>query len=99
MFGMIAKLTASPGKREQFIEVLTASASKMPGCFSYIVARDSADENVLWVTEVWDSAASHKASLSLPAVQAAVSQAKALVAAFERVALTSPVQDLGLGFP
>jgi hypothetical protein len=38
----------------------------MPGCLSCIVAKDSADENVIWVTEVWDSIASHDALLSLP---------------------------------
>jgi quinol monooxygenase YgiN len=41
----------------------------MPGCFGYVVAKDSVDENVIWVTEVWDSVASHDASLLLPAVK------------------------------
>jgi quinol monooxygenase YgiN len=40
--------------------------SRHAGCFSYIVAKDSADENVIWVTEAWESVTSHDASLSLP---------------------------------
>jgi len=40
------------------------SAADMPGCLSYVVAKDSADENVVWVTEVWDSAASHEVNAS-----------------------------------
>ena len=90
MYGMIAKITAMAGKREDLIEVLTKSTSHMPGCFSYIVAKDSRDANVVWV--------SHEASFSLPEVKSAISQAKSLVAAFERVAITSPVQEMGLGF-
>jgi quinol monooxygenase YgiN len=98
VYGMIAKITAVAGKRDEFVEVLTKSTSRMPGCLSYIVAEDSRDANVVWVTEVWDNAASHEASFTLPEVQSAISQAKSLVAAFERVAITIPVREMGLGF-
>lgn len=91
MWGMIAKITLQPGKRDEMIEVLKGSAASMPGCLSYIVAKDTADENTIWVTEVWDSLASHDASLALPAVKAAIPRGKTLVAGFERVAVTSPV--------
>jgi quinol monooxygenase YgiN len=96
---MIAKITAVSGKRDEFIEVLTKRTYKMPGCFSYVVAKDSFDANVIWVTEAWDSAASHESSLSLPEVKTAIARARELVAAFERIAVTSPVQDMGAGFP
>ena len=98
MYGMIAKITAMAGKRDEFIEVLTKSTSQMPGCFSYIVAKDSRDVNVVWVTEVWDNSASHEASFSLAEVKSAIAQAKSLVAAFERVAITTPIREMGLGF-
>ena len=68
----------------------------MPGCYSYVVAKDSTDENVLWVTEVWDSMASHDASLLLPAVKNAIPQGKALVTGFEKIAVTNPVWGAGL---
>jgi quinol monooxygenase YgiN len=55
MYGLIVKLTTAPGKREEMIRILRQSAVDMPGCFSYVVAKDSAEEDVLWVTEVWDS--------------------------------------------
>lgn len=64
MYGLIAKITTVAGKREEFIDALTKSADKMTGCFSYVVAKDSADESTVWVTEVWNSAASHDASRS-----------------------------------
>jgi quinol monooxygenase YgiN len=49
------------------------------------------------VTEIWDSEASHDASLTLPAVKNSVAQAKPLIAGFEKVAVTNPVG--GVGFP
>lgn len=53
MWGMIAKITVHPGKRDEMVEILRSSAQGMPGCLSYVVSKDSSHENVLWVTEVW----------------------------------------------
>jgi len=97
MYGLIAKLTAVSGLRDALIKILEEGTRNMPGCRSYIVAKDAAEVNVVWVTEIWDSETSHQASLSLPAVKDTVAQAKPLVAGFERVAVTSPVG--GVGFP
>jgi len=96
MYGLIAKLTASPGSRDELTAILEKGTRKMPGCFSYILAKDAADENILWVTEIWDSAASHDASLTLPSVKDAIAQGKPLIAGFERVAVTNPVAGVGL---
>jgi len=95
MYGLIARLTIVPGKRDEMIRLLRESAADMPGCFSYVVAKDAVDENVLWVTEIWDSQASHDASLLLPSVKNAIPQAKGLIAGFERVAVTTPVWGVG----
>jgi quinol monooxygenase YgiN len=96
MWGLIAKITLLPGKRDEMIEILRESAADMPGCLSYVVAKDAAEENTIWVTEVWDSMASHDASLSLPAVKNALPRGKAIVSNFERIAVTSPVWGAGL---
>ena len=96
MYGLIVKMTAATGKRDELIAVLRESAAGMPGCLSYIVASDPANENTIWVTEAWDSMASHDASLLLPAVQNAIPRAKAMVATFERIATTTPVWGVGL---
>jgi quinol monooxygenase YgiN len=96
MYGLIAKMTVMSGKREEMIQILKESAAAMPGCLSYVVAKDSADENALWVTEVWDSAASHDASLSLPAVKNAIPRGKVIVSNFEKIAVTNPVWGVGL---
>ncbi|HLY41890.1 MAG TPA: putative quinol monooxygenase [Terracidiphilus sp.] len=88
---MIAKITVAAGKRDEMIALLQESADGMPGCLSYIVARDAANENVLWVTEVWESQAHHDSSLSLRQVQDAIPRARPLVANFERIAVTEPM--------
>jgi len=96
MFGLIVKLTILPGNRDEMIGILKESAADMPGCISYVVAKDSADENAIWVTEVWDSPASHEASLSSPSVKSVIPRAKAIVSSFDKVAVTSPVWGVGL---
>ncbi len=82
MHGLIGKMIAVPGQREALIAILLEGIAGMPGCLSYIVARDPADENAIWITEVWDSAESHRASLSLPAVREAIGRARPLIAGF-----------------
>ena len=71
----------------------------MPGCLSYIVARDSTDPNAIWITEVWDSQASHEASLSLPSVQEAIALGRPLIASFSDRIVTEPVGGHGLTPP
>ena len=96
MWGLIAKLTLLPGRRDEMVEILKESAADMPGCLSYVVAKDATDENTIWVTEVWDSMVSHDATLSLPAVKNATPRGKAIVSNFEKIAVTSPVWGAGL---
>lgn len=48
MYGLIVKIKVVAGKREEMVGILKESAAEMPGCFSYVVANDSADKDVLW---------------------------------------------------
>ena len=97
MYGLIGKMTAVPGQRDALASILVGSTQSMPGCLSYVIATDPADADALWITEVWDSAASHKASLDLPAVQAAITKAKPLIAGFSNRVETVPIGGYGLG--
>lgn len=96
MYGLIGKITAVPGQRDALIAILLEGVSGMPGCLSYVVARDPSDPNAIWVTEVWDSQASHQASLSLPSVQQAIARGKPLIAGFGERIVTEPVGGHGL---
>lgn len=99
MFGLIGSLRAAPGQRDALIAILLDGTGGMPGCLSYIVARDAGDDDLLWVTEVWDAEASHTASLSLPQVQAAIAKARPILAGFGTRIVTVPVGGHGLSAP
>ena len=96
MYGLIGKMTAVPGQRDALIAILLDGVGGMPGCLSYVVAKDTTDANAIWITEVWDSQASHKASLALPAVRLAITRAKPLIAGFGDSVVTTPVGGHGL---
>jgi quinol monooxygenase YgiN len=96
MYGLIGKITATPGQRDALAAILLEGTQAMPGCVSYIVASDPADNDALWITEVWDSQASHKASLSLPSVQAAIAKGRPLIAGFSNRVETLPVGGVGI---
>ncbi|GAA4781128.1 putative quinol monooxygenase [Lysobacter hankyongensis] len=96
MHGLIGKMKAAPGQRDALIAILLEGISGMPGCLSYVVARDPADADAVWITEVWDSVEHHKASLSLPQVQAAIAKARPIIAGFDTHIVTEPVGGHGL---
>jgi quinol monooxygenase YgiN len=60
------------------------------------VAQDATDADALWITEVWDSAESHKASLSLPSVKDAISRGRPLISGFDQHIETLPVGGHGI---
>ena len=99
MYGLIGKMTAVAGQRDALASILLESTGSLPGCLSYIIATDPADADALWITEVWDSQASHQASLTLPAVKAAIEKGRPLIAGFSSRVETSPIGGYGLQKP
>jgi quinol monooxygenase YgiN len=91
MYGLIGKMLAAPGKREELLAILLDDKEPMPECLSYIVARDPASADGIWVTEVWTDAASHAASLHLPHVQAMIGKARPMIAGFAERFETEPL--------
>ena len=55
MYGLIGKMKCTPGQREALISILIEGVSGMPGCLSYVVAKDPAEPDSLWITEAWES--------------------------------------------
>jgi len=96
MYGLIARIKVVPGKRAALSAILLAGVGGVPGCLSYVVAEDPTDPDAIWVTEVWDSRDSHKASLSLPSVKEAIAQGKPLIAGFGERIETRPIGGRGL---
>jgi quinol monooxygenase YgiN len=96
MYGLIGSMTATPGQGDTLAGYLLEGLRDMPGNLSYIVAKDPANPDKLWITEVWDSAESHKASLKLPQVQAAITKARPIIAGMGDRQETIPVGGVGL---
>jgi quinol monooxygenase YgiN len=96
MFGLIGRVKTHTGKRDELAAILLANISDLQGCLSYVVAKDSTDPHSLWVTEVWDSEASHKASLALPTVRDAIAKGRPLIASFDEQHSTEPIGGRGL---
>ena len=94
MYGLIGKMRAATGKRDELLAILSEATVELPGCLSYVVARDPADTTAIWITEVWKDAESHKASLALPEVKAAIERARPLVAGFDIQIETEPVSGV-----
>lgn len=96
MYGLIGKMNAVAGRRDELVAILLDGVAGMPGCLSYVVALDPADADAIFVTEVWDSQESHAASLALPAVRAAIAKGRPLIAGFGPRTVTTPVGGHGL---
>ena len=96
MYGLIGKIIALPGERDALVRILIEGATGMPGCLSYIVAKDQIDQDAIWITEVWEDKSIHAGSLSLPSVKKAIERGKPLIAGFEERFETEPVGGFGL---
>ncbi|MGJ4727866.1 putative quinol monooxygenase [Luteimonas sp. SDU101] len=96
MYGLIGNVRAQSGQRDALLAILLEGVDALPGCRSYVVAEDPADPDGIWITEVWDSADSHRASLALPAVQDAIARARPLLAGFGQRTETRPLGGHGL---
>ena len=97
MHGLIGSFKAKPGQRDALLAILLENAGDLPGCLGYVVAEDPTDDETIWITEVWDSEDSHKASLAIPAVKDAIARAMPLIAGFGQHTRTRPRGGHGLG--
>ncbi|HWT52883.1 MAG TPA: putative quinol monooxygenase [Caulobacter sp.] len=96
MYGLIGQMLAAPGKRDELLAILGESTDDMPGCLSYVIAKDPTNADAIWITEVWTDKDAHAASLKLPAVQTAIAKARPIIAGFPQRFETVPVGGHGL---
>ncbi len=82
-YGLHGKLKATEGNAEQLANILLEAArlvSSADGCHLYFVSRDQSDEDIVWVTEVWDTEANHDNSLKVEGVRELIARAMPLLA-------------------
>jgi quinol monooxygenase YgiN len=74
VYGYIGSMRTRPGKRDEVITLLVKSLDGLPaaGCLSYVVSECADDDDRIWVSEVWESAEHHSASLQLAGTRAAI---------------------------
>ena len=96
MYGLIGQMLAAPGRRDELLAILGEGTADMPGCLSYVIARDPTNADALWITEVWTDKDAHAASLKLPSVLAAIAKARPMIAGFPQRFETIPVAGHGL---
>lgn len=99
MYGIFGKFQARPGERDTLIDLLLTAADELrtlDGCYHYVISRDLADPNGVWVNEVWRSQDDHQASLALETVQALIATARPLIAGMGERFEVEPVGGKGL---
>lgn len=94
-FGMNRTFTTLPGKRDAFVAALIDGFQDMPGCRSFIVAKDVANQDTVWVTEVWQSEEIREQVLTSPRIKAATAVAKQYLDRRDLKATTIPVGGQG----
>lgn len=75
--GYIASMKVQPGRRDDVVSILLADVDDLgsAGCDSYVVSVSDADDDTIWVFEVWRTKEHHDASLELPETKAAMGKA------------------------
>ncbi|RYG17429.1 MAG: antibiotic biosynthesis monooxygenase [Caulobacteraceae bacterium] len=96
MYGLITRLTAHSGRRDELGLCLLDPNLKRPGCHSYVLAHDLNDADALWVTEVWMSKATHDAWSAQIRETHELLPALSLIATFGDTVFTRPIGGVGL---
>jgi quinol monooxygenase YgiN len=80
-FANIGHLGVLPGRRDDLVALLTRPSDELAavGCLLYEVGVSDDDPDTVFVAELWQSEAAHRASLDLPSVQAAIAEARPLL--------------------
>jgi quinol monooxygenase YgiN len=98
MYGLVSKFRTAPGKRDQLAALMLPKPGEvLAGCVSFVVANDPTDADAIWITEVWESDAAHKASLELPQVKASIAVGMPLIVDFVMHVETEVIGGIGLG--
>jgi quinol monooxygenase YgiN len=90
-YGYIGSMRVREGRRDDVISILLSGADglRAAGCQLYAVCTSPGDADLIWVTEIWESAERHEASLQLPETKAAIATAMPMLTGeFTRQELT-----------
>lgn len=98
-FAHVGTLGAAPGARDTLVAHLTTRSPLLAaaGCLLYEVGVSEDRPDTVFVVELWESSAAHRASLALPAVQESIAAARPLLSGefdgFRFDVIGSPLRD------
>jgi quinol monooxygenase YgiN len=81
-YGLYGKFKAQKGKRDELISILLQAAklvSTAKGCHHYIIYKDTKDEDLVFVSEIWDTKEDHDNSLKIEGCMELISKAMPLI--------------------
>lgn len=90
-YGLLGKMRAQPGKRDELIGHLQDSSRNVPGKLVYLISLEQDDPDAFWITEVWSGKAAYEACLTHPQVVKGMEDARTLIAGVEQRVETIPV--------
>ena len=90
-YGLLGKMRAQPGKREELITHLQDSSRDVPGKLVYLISLEQDDPDAFWITEVWADKASYEACLTMPQVQKGMELTRPLIVGVEQRIETVPL--------
>lgn len=65
-WGLLGRMTAHPGKRDELVAALKESSRDVPGKLLYLIQLEGSDPDAFWINEVWESRAAYDACLAMP---------------------------------
>jgi len=76
-YGYIGSMKAKAGCRDEVVSILLRGVDGLreAGCHLYIVGSANADDDTIWVSEVWESKQHHDAALQRPETKTAIAKA------------------------
>lgn len=90
-WGLLGRMIAQPGKRDELVAVLQESSRGVPGKLVYLIQLEEDDPDAFWINEVWASRAAYDACLTLPQVVRGMERARPLLAGIEHRTETLPL--------
>lgn len=89
-YGLVSKVIALPGQRENLAEVLLEISRLVlhdDGCLSHVVSIVPDDDEAIFITEYWLNHDAHRTVFALPGLFELMNQFQALTADFKQTEL------------
>ena len=82
MYQLHGSLKAAKGSGNKLANILIEASevvSELDDCKLYLVSLDKKDEDIIWITEVWESKEAHDSSLALDSIRTLIGKAMPLL--------------------